>query len=286
MSIGLATTEAAYPVGVHRGVSFDEYHAIDAVSSHRLSTLKRSPAHLRWELDHPTPPTDAMVFGSALHTMILEPSLFDMQYAVAPKCDKRTNAGKAVWNEFVESNQDKTILDADDRKAIEEMASAIHEHEIAGPLVDASSDTELTGLHIDDESGLLCKFRVDAYSQLLATVFDVKTTVDASRREFERAIFRYGYHRQGARYIDGMRALGFPVEHYTIIACEKTAPYAVAVYRLLEDTIRLGREENRQLLQLYAACKQAKTWPGYPNAVQDIGVPAWAKKQIEEEIRA
>lgn len=286
MAIGLEKQSDVLPVGLHRGIPSEQYHCIDALSSHRLKTLAQSPAHLRWELDNPAQPTEAMVTGSALHTAILEPQLFDELYAVAPECDRRTTVGKQIWAEFVRANDGKALLTDTQYARITGMAKSIRAHELASSLIELGSETEVTGIWIDEETGTLCKLRADAYSNLVATVYDVKTTEDASRRSFERSIFNFGYHQQAALYVDGLRKLGLTVEHYTIIAVEKSAPHGVAVYRLLEDTLRLGRELNRGLISLYAACVRTNQWPAYPAAVQDIGIPTWAKRQIEEEVRA
>ena len=51
--------------------------------------------------------------------MILEPADFGNEYAVAPVCDRRTSDGKLMWKTFIEENEGKTIVSADDAAVIQ-----------------------------------------------------------------------------------------------------------------------------------------------------------------------
>jgi hypothetical protein len=65
------------------------------------------------------------------------------------------------------------------------------------------------------------------------------------------------------------------------IAVEREAPYAVGVYRLLDEVIALGRAENEDLLRQYVWCQKNATWPGYGDQIQDIGIPVYGFKELE-----
>ena len=270
-------------IGLHKGIEKSVYHALDYVSSHRLGLLRRSPAHLKWSLENPEEQTPAMMIGEAVHTAVLEFSKFQNLYVKAPDVDRRTKAGKECWDLFVSENVGKVVLGADEYVRVLEMSAAIARHEIAANLLNHCEEIELTAIWRDEDTGLTCKGLIDSFAPSLDNVNDLKTTSDASPRSFERAIFQYGYHRQGAFYVDGMRALGKDVQHYTLIAVENKAPYAVAVYRLTDEALDLGRRENDRLLKLYERCQRANDWPGYPLEVLDIGIPAWATKQTEND---
>ena len=271
-------------VGLYTDISSKDYHAVNAVSSSRLKLLKKSPAHLRYELDNPSPQTDAMRLGEALHTAILEPDLFASNYAVAPKVDGRTKEGKQAKAEFELANGHKTIIDMEDYATCLAMHDSVRTHSKAWALIQRAEMKEVSGFFNDPLTGLFCKMRADAVCSSIGTMFDLKSTKDASRYEFERAIFQYGYHRQGAHYIDGMAVLGIKVDHYAIIAIEKTAPFCVAVYRLQNDVIELGRKENIQLMDIWKKCQDSGDWSGYPDHITDIAIPAWAKNQTEREL--
>lgn len=274
------------------------YHSIDAVSQSRLKHLARSPAHLRWELDHPTPPTEAMRRGTMIHTAVLEPHAFNRAYVVVPDLTegirnkdgsasekpKATSEYKGRLADFARQNAGKQFLDREDWNMAITVGERLRSHSDAGVFISEARETELTGLWRDEETGLLCKMRVDAYCPDLGTLFDIKTTQDASPEGFARTIYSYRYYWQAALYLEGMAALGKPCTDFAIIAVETTPPYGARVYNLRAEIIDLARKEIRPLMAFYKACQERNDWPGYPSGIVDIGLPKWAENQINREI--
>lgn len=272
-------------VGFHNIPQY-EYHALDLVSNSQLGILAKSPAHLKHYRENKADKyTDALRFGSAVHAAILEPSYFERYYRVKPKFDRRYKEQKAASELWDLENAGKIAIAADEHEHCLSIADAVREHEKAGPLVEASEANEQTAIWKHERTGLMCKSRIDAICPQLKTIFDIKTTRCADRHQFEKSIFDFGYYRQGAFYIDACRALGIDIEHYAIIAIEKEPPFGLMVYRLTNPVIDLGRRENESLLTLWRDCAEADIWPSYPAQIQDIGLPAWAEKRIEEDLR-
>lgn len=273
--------------GIYPGLPSEVYHGIDACSASRLKLLKKSPAHCKYAIENQDQKkTPALVLGSAVHCMVLEPELFESRFVIKPTFG-RTKAAleeKAAWEA---ANCNRDVIDADDYGLCCKLRELLTAHKLAGPILRQKSDVEISGLWIDSLTGILCKLRADAVSDKLSLCVDLKTTEDASPRAFSKAIFDYGYHRQGAMYLDGWKALGRDYRHYCIIAVEKKPPYGIAVYRLATDgkAISLGRRENRALMNRYAECLNASHWPSYPEIITDIELPAWAERQIEEDYR-
>lgn len=262
-------------------LSFAEYQAIPAVSNSSLKHMLKSPAHCRYYMDNPAiAESEAMKLGTALHCAILEPGRFDDHYIPLPRFDRRTKVGKEQYELLVNQYGDERLLPTDDHSAVIGMRRSVWAHSAARSLLEKTTATELSGTWIDSLSVVACKMRIDALAENIA-VIDVKTTQDASEYAFTKAIFNFGYHRQGAMYLSGMRAMGVEIEHYVIIAVEKTPPYAVAVYRLTDETLAAGKAQLEDLLAKYAACSAANQWPAYPDFVQDISLPEWGFKQIE-----
>lgn len=259
-------------------ITVKEYDALAAVRRSDLEALRRSPAHMRHRQKHPQS-SEAMSFGTALHAAILEPKAFDIGYAVAPICDKRTKAGKELWAEFEASNAGKAILRQEDGDTIAAMTDAIHAHPAASAILGRVTDIEETALW--EDSGLKCKARFDAIAQDLGAVIDLKTTQDASPETFSRSIVTYGYHRQAAFYLMGARAAGIEVSSFIIIAVEKEAPWGVAVYRLDDAAIAQGQSEIMRLMEQYRECWQTDHWPCYPDEIVDITIPKWGFKDLD-----
>lgn len=268
-------------------MAMDEYHAIDAASNSRLSRLLKSPAHLKAYLNEPPEETTALLMGRAGHCAILEPDDFPARYRCGPDGDKRTKAVKEAWDALEAEVGTGGVLRRSDYEACLRMRDSVHRSRTAKAMISGSGEVELSYLWEDKESGLLCKARMDRHSPDLpgGTIVDVKTTRSASRREFERTIFSFGYHRQGAFYLEGAKVRKLPARHFVILAVEKTPPYAVAVYRLTEGALSAGEEQIRPLLMRYAECKARNEWPGFPDEVVDVALPDYAWRQIDDELQ-
>ena len=261
----------------------DQYHAHPAVGHSSLLRIMRSPAHYREYLTNPPDPTPAMVFGTAMHTAILEPDNFARDYVVAPKFDRRTKDGKAAAEAWDAENAGKTALTAEQMVAISSMAFNIKCHAGAANMLGCGI-AEMTGFWVDQETGIMCKCRPDWVTTMedrpewLTAIVDVKTCVDASADGFSRAIATMGYDVQAAFYTDGIKALTGRTIPFYFIAVEKDAPYAVACYKASDELIEVGRAKYRAALQLLKWCQDNGQWPGYqPNGeIETITLPRWA----------
>lgn len=296
------------PPGVFTGTPMQDYHEWDAASNSRLSRLMRSPAHLKAYLEAEPKDTDALRFGRAAHCAILEPDVFEDRYATASQCIARTKKGdrcskSGTWPVQgggavctthlpeagagdLELDESVELLSEYDWTRCLGMRDAVAEARRAHGMLTGPGEVELSVRWDDAETGVPCKARWDRHSPELAggAIVDLKTTRDASPLSFERAIFTFGYHRQGAFYLQSARARKLPARHYTIIAVEKEPPYGVGVYRLTEGAIQGGEDQIRPLLRRYAECLRTDTWPCYPDEVRDISLPAWAWNQLDEQV--
>lgn len=262
--------------GWHYDVPAEEYHKWNLCSHSRLVTLAHSPLHCKYQIDHPDDfSTPAKVIGEAIHFCTLQPELFQSRYVLSPKFDRRTTAGKEGWAKFQLENAGRVALMADDYQTVTDTAKAVHANEDAAAILSLLDCVEVSGV-AEDSYGLRYKFRADGISRSLAATVDLKSTVDASPAEFERSIYNYDYHGQGAMYVDGANALGEPMTAHIIIAVEKEPPHGVAVYRIEPDALALGRKRNRFLMAIYRDCERLNVWPCYPAGIRQIGVPTWA----------
>jgi len=63
-------------------LSNEDYHTSMALSSSNLKDMLISPYHYWYKKNAPHKSTPALLFGTLLHTMLLEPHLFDKEYFV------------------------------------------------------------------------------------------------------------------------------------------------------------------------------------------------------------
>lgn len=247
------------------------------ISWSRLKHYDRSPAHFLEAWLNPPEPTPAMTLGSALHCLVLEPGKFEARYVAAPEgIDRRTKDGKAAWAEFEAGANGKTILTAEQMRQVQGMAQAIAVS-VAGKALAACPNREQTIEWTDLVTDLPCKGVLDAWGD--RWIIDIKTVDDASARAFARTVANYQYHGQGAFYLDGLSIAHPPTggpRYFLLVAVEKSPPHGVRVYMCSADMIVTGRQLYLKLLGRHAECVAAGEWPGYPDEVESLELPAWA----------
>lgn len=265
-------------ISIERGLPAMDYHSRRAASSTRIKEMLRSPAHLKF-MDENGKTADALTVGEAFHSLVLEPTEFKEQFAVAPKVDRRTKDGREAWQMFMDANPGVTILTEDQYLSVTGMAKAVMNHPMANELIMSRTETEVSLFW--HQLGMPCKARIDAYSLDQRCIIDLKSTDDASIDGFSRSVAKFKYHVQAAWYIDAARAAGFDVETIVFVAAEKTGPYGVACYRLDDQAIEEGRIQIAKALPLLANCEALNLWPGYDAGIQTISLPRWSVKGEE-----
>lgn len=278
-------------LGIHTDMPDKQYHEVNpGISSSMLKTMKKSPAHFwarHMDPERNRDDSPILIFGRAAHAYILEGQpAFDKSCVVAPDINKRTKAGKEEWEEFEKAHAGKDIIKKDDYELIQKMAAKVNSHPAATPiLTDPSGVAENSGFWVDDDTGLLCKFRPDWWIQgSPSAIIDYKTCVDASPEGFSRGLNNYDYNLSAAWYLEGLlKTVGEKCNTFVFIAQEKTPEqgFAVAVYVLDEQVIEASRNVNRILLRRIAEALSSDKWPGYNNdEVTQISLPAWGMKTI------
>ena len=252
-----------------------EYHADPAVSKSHLDLVAKSPRHY-WHRylnpdAEPPEPTAAMVVGSAVHTRVLEPHRYGLEYAVAPAVDRRTKAGKETWEQFQAESQGKTLLTPEQDVLAEAVAHAVREHPAAALILGKPGRVEQSYFWDDEDTGEWCKCRPDWHSDCGRLIVDLKTTEDASPTGFARSVQKFRYHVQAAWYLRGLGA-----EQFLFIAVEKTAPFLVGVYVATPEMVAAGQRVAARDLATLAECRSLGQWPGYSTEITPIDLPRWS----------
>jgi exodeoxyribonuclease VIII len=251
-----------------------EYHAHAAISNSRLTLLAKNPAYFKFILENPSEPTRAMRDGSLIHEALLLPDDFFRNHVVMPEVDRRTKAGKELYEKFLIENEGKAILSPEEFETINSIKRSVYTHPTAKKLLE-SGHAELSFFWEDEASGIECKCRPD-FLRAGHIVVDVKTTEDASFTAFQKSILNYRYHVQAAFYLDGLSVVtGDKYDTFVFVVVEKRPPYQVAVYCIDEASVEKGREVYRNNLTTLAECRRRGLWPGYPEQIQTINLPAW-----------
>lgn len=267
--------------GIYSHVPFSEYHLWDAVSKHDLDDIAKSPAHY-WaaKRSHQTA-TKAMAFGTASHTMILEPENASEDLAVLPKCDRRTKVGKELAQEFELNSGGKTIITQEEMDRILLMRDAIDLHPIAGGLIKHAKHIEASATWKDPNTGLASRCRPDIIQDDL--VIDLKTAIDAGRWAFASSMHKFRYHVQASYYLDGLKALKVVSENaqFVFMVVEKYPPFGVALYAVRLEDIERGRLQYERDIIRYSQCLKDNHWPGYSESIGYIDLPIFSRREID-----
>lgn len=249
------------------------YHNAEGLSKSDLDLLHRSAAHYHSAKTTKTPPTDAMIFGTAFHALLLEPERFAKEYVKAPTLSKRTIDGKKAWAAIEEASQ--TALAGADYSAMIQMRENVLANQIARELIEGSQHEQSAWAEME---GVLCKCRPDIWHPEFAVMADIKTTTDASPAEFAKACANFRYHVQDAWYRQVWEhAGGARPEGFIFIAVEKAPPYNVGIYTLGLDAKAQGWAEALSDIRVYVNAKAEKKWSGYSSKIEEIELPKWAQ---------
>ena len=271
----------------HNGLLFnqsaEEYHAMPGASASRLNTMfKKSPAHMKHMIESPEEPTSAMIIGTATHSAILEPDLFQKEWGRLPEGDGRSKAIKDAKAALSRQFGHDHILKAEVYDNIIGMRESVLGNEVAADLL-GEANTEVSSYWTDEQSGVKCKARIDALpyqdSDWGYCLVDVKTTTDASEREFQRSVLNFGYHRQAAHYLASTSDKVFDRNRFIFICVEKAPPHCMAIYELDPDALELARSELDHILGVWSECEGIDDWPSYPEGIQELALPGWAYTQ-------
>lgn len=271
-----------------RGEDIALYHGTLSVSASKLKTFARRPGgpQLYWQTyiakTVEREDTDALVFGSALHCLVLEGrEVYEQQFAVLPPMDRRTTLGKAQFAAFEAANEGRRILKEDTAKEVERMAENVNRHPLAKILL-SKGEPELTwriqAPGLSNCPPMQC--RSDWYcaegcelSEGRPYILDVKTCQTLDEDAFgnwQRGFEQHGYHRQAAFYMALLDLLGVTVRDFFFCAAEKCAPYGVEVCRLDERALSQGREEVARMLLRLDQCFKHNIWPNCPLDMQTM----------------
>jgi hypothetical protein len=250
-----------------------EYRKADGISKSDLDKIARSPAHYKHAVREET---DAMRIGTLVHQAVFQQE--SLNYVMKPKGMTFTTKEGKAWRD---AQKGTTIITQAESDMIGGIMNSVTKHPVAQKLLAAGRAEQ--SIFAVDKQGTLRKGRTDWLPDKTPVIVDLKTCEDARPEKFTRSILDYRYHVQAAYYIDLCKLAGEDRRHFILIAVEKTPPYAVMVYQIMDEDIEIGRSLYRRDLQVYRNCLASGQWPAYPEDIELIGIPEYAKQQMENE---
>lgn len=176
------------PDGVYVDLPAEDYFAQDRLGSTDLVVLHRDPADWWYRSRHnpnrkPKTPSPEMVFGSALHALLLEgEAAYTKGFVIRPDTyeDEKTgevkpwHGGAKVCKAWLEANDrpNISIIDADTDRRVRHMDALIRRHPELGEPMQAGM-SEVSILYTDPTTGAKLRCRIDKL--LPAFSLDLKT---------------------------------------------------------------------------------------------------------------
>jgi exodeoxyribonuclease VIII len=245
----------------------EEYHSgtDGRVSNSWLNDLEESPQnfhaiHIAKTLPKPEP-SPAMMLGHLVHTTTLEPHAVYERYAVAPKVDRRTNAGKAAFAEFEAESEGKEVVTVDDMTTAIGCATALLRNETLAPFFNARSLPIKIEERINFEvAGLPMRCKPDWLCVDLGLIIDLKTTRHTKRSQFERSVESLGYHRQSWLYREAAQQKYGKAFRFLFAVVHTSAPFETACYELDEKGNEDGRLDAIALIEQFKLRQRTNNW--------------------------
>lgn len=225
-----------------------------ALSYSALKAFKSSPLDFVQYALRERIQTDAMIFGSMVHCLVLEPQEFDKRYFVlddTEKCNsiggakpRATNDYKAWKQSQLQINAGKELVELKAFQNAQIIATNVKTN-MASAIV--LSKSPLREQKID---WVFNNFKFHGIIDGLGdnVVFDLKTCADADPKKFQREIISLSYYLQAAMYLIGIGEM----RPYYIIAVDKKG--GVSVHKIANDLMQHGLKEYEKLLELFNKC--------------------------------
>ena len=289
-----------------------EYHERNELGSTDLKYLLKSVKHFIDYKQSEQKETPAMLFGTLVHALVLEPKTVKDNYAAPFKAPEGSISTVPELKIYVEQNdlhekpkglkkdelisliselkpdapvveilkskhekenEGKILLDEKTASEAKEMYKAIRSHPIAQILNNGQSEVSMFG----EISGVPVKARPDYLNQ--SVIVDLKTCKDASPNGFVKAACELNYYLSAALYMEIVKqntGLELP---FLFLAAEKGTNYISSyVVDWGSDAYNHGITQASQAIEKYKQWKEGKKTMekyAYEQRPLPLHVPSW-----------
>jgi hypothetical protein len=269
--------------GRYENIPAHEYHAWPLMSNSQRAEFMKSPADWKLAINGDKYATKAMDFGSLVHAAVLTPHETESLLAIGPE----VNRNAKEWKNFAAENAGKILMKPSEYEPVLTCRDTILAHPIAKKCL-SQGVPEVSYVWREKTSGLLCKSRADLEDQDNGILYDLKKVANgrSETEAFTKHVVTYQYYIQAAFYLDAANvAMKKDVFNaFVFITVEENPPHNVAVHRLSDDFVEMGRQEYKfdlQKIKTYLETPEAERWDGLPCEFNEIYPPAWMTKQRE-----
>ena len=208
--------------------------------------------------------SDALDFGSYIHTLILEPELLDKEYVVYPGVKR----GKA-WEEFKTQHKDKIIVSNTQALKARELEAEFKKDEDAIDLIKHGLAEQTLCVELD---GVKIKVRAD-YVQG-TSIIDLKTTGYGTGLEaVQGSCIKWNYPLSAALYVDAFSKHYDKQFDFYFIFINKKEPITVQCFKAGDDFLEYGRKQYKEAIKLIKEAKRSGKWYEEETGIPVLGLP-------------
>ena len=220
-----------------------EYHKTEAISNSDLDLFAKKQLKFKSKLHKPTT-TEAMLKGSLIHKMVLEPETLNNEY-VKIECTARANSNefKNYVKDLKTQYPNAELIKPDVWEECKKMAENVKL--VAGDLL-SDGVAEKSFFADDEEYNIKRKCRPD-YFRNDGTVIDLKTMNGNDFPKFAYKMADMNYDRQASWYLQTLSLAGEFATDFVFIVVN-TASYEVDIYEVSKETLNNGEAKIFNLL--------------------------------------
>lgn len=251
-------------------LSNHDYHADKThFSSSILKEALESAAHFKFNILQGNKVTDSdnknFILGNAVHTIILEPHLFDEQYIVV-ECDANKDGSipvKDLRMAISKHGEGKTFISQTQYNfAVKARENTLKYPDAAKLLFSTTGESEPSFFAKCDETGLQLKVRPDRIDLDNKFIVDTKTSYSADKYEFTKIIkYDRHYDLSAYMYVKQVYDLTGVICDYYWHVIEKSDLCPVAIYKASQATLEDGKKK------FFRACDNIKSALAMPDDV-------------------
>ena len=295
------------------------YRKAPGISSTQVKTFaNQSAAHYHHHfLGEPAVRAEsaAMVLGSLVHCLVLEPDQVHSRYQVLDESDDNVlrtvpqlrswlqqrdlsqagnkqelterimqhDADAPVWSVIQERMKEKhqKLIKRDVMQQAQNMANSVTDHPKVRVLLQ-NGEREVSVWSQHDDTGQVIKCRPDLLQSGGGLCIDLKTCQCAAPRKFIRNVIDFGYDLQQAHYLQVLNSAGIDVDTFVFIAVESEPPYLTQIYLLDMKASTASLKRWQRIMQRLQQCQEEDYWPGYTDDTQLV-LPKWYYQQYAAE---
>lgn len=250
-------------------IPMQEYRTAKGLSNSELIMVGASPADHIWSKNAPFDNSKVLTkdFGTAFHTSVLEPELFDDEILVSSVKGRETK----TFQQEIADNLGKTVLTEIEAEKIRVMRASGMAHPVFNRIINESKFKEVSIFARDESRDIDLKIRPDIdcveSHGFLADLKSVALLDDfRSDKPWANPMIKHNYGHTASFYLHAASLhYGFDVNVYKFLAVQKTVQlgrYPVSVFTVDRDYLIANGFWDKMLenLDVYTKCFHSNKW--------------------------